>query len=169
MPQRLFFECFLALCGLKNAKSTRKALFRALRGGCPKSLEKHSARHCPARAKEHSCKWRPGSQAYTLTQTCFKLVRDRKNAHKSLAHKSLCGHPGHRSSQSGTQAIAHGPGHRLGDWPPSPKGSSAERCMLICIFLSSTRMWLCQLLCLIVSFSYGCWSFRSLLVFLQGR
>ena len=46
----------------KVPKSTQKALFGALRGRRPKLLKKHSVGHFQARAPEHSCKWRPGSQ-----------------------------------------------------------------------------------------------------------
>ena len=57
----------------KPQKATRKALFRALRGRCPKLLKKHSVGHFQARAPEHSCKWRPGSQtsdARSLLRLC---------------------------------------------------------------------------------------------------
>ena len=59
-------ECFLGAFGhfkaQKMPKSTQKALLEALRGRCPKLPKKHSVGHFQARAPEHSCKWRPGSQ-----------------------------------------------------------------------------------------------------------
>ena len=67
VPQRVLFECFLALLGLKNAKKHSKSSLGALRGKCPKALEKHSVGHFPARAPQHSCKWRPGSQPNAST------------------------------------------------------------------------------------------------------
>ena len=72
VPQRVLFECFLALLGPKTPKNTRQALFGALRGKCPKALEKHSVGHFPAWAPEHSCKRRPGSQEnpLELIKTC---------------------------------------------------------------------------------------------------
>ena len=54
-------ECSCAFWGFWGPKSTRKALFGALRGRCPKLLKRHSMGHFQARAPQHSCKWRPGS------------------------------------------------------------------------------------------------------------
>ena len=70
-------ECFLSafwpvFWALKVPKSTQKALFGALRGRCPKLLKKHSVGHFQARAPEHSCKWRPGSQHYA--HVCFRFA-----------------------------------------------------------------------------------------------
>ena len=50
----------------KRPKNTQKALFGALRGRCPKLPKKHSVGHFQAQAPEHACKWRAGSQVYTL-------------------------------------------------------------------------------------------------------
>ena len=62
VPQRVLFECFLALLGQKDAESTQKTLFGALRARCRKSLKKRSMGHFQTRAPGHSCEWRPGSQ-----------------------------------------------------------------------------------------------------------
>ena len=56
--QRVLYDCFFL--APKTPKSTQKALFWALGARCPKTLKKHF----PARAPEHSCKWRLGSQDY---------------------------------------------------------------------------------------------------------
>ena len=53
VPQRVLFECFLAIFGPKNAKKQSKKLFGALRGRslrCPKLPKKHSGGHFQARA-----------------------------------------------------------------------------------------------------------------------
>ena len=73
VPQRVLFECFLALLGLKTPENTQKTLFGALRARLPKALGKHSLGHFPARAPEHSCKWRPGSQCKMFEQVLDSL------------------------------------------------------------------------------------------------
>ena len=50
----------------KPPKSTQKALFVAFGPRCPKTLKKHF----PARAPEHSCKWRPGLQNLAIYRPC---------------------------------------------------------------------------------------------------
>ena len=60
VPQRVLFECFLAFFSPKNAKKHSKSTLWGTRCQVPKTLKKHSGGgHFPARAPEHSCKWRP--------------------------------------------------------------------------------------------------------------
>ena len=54
-PKECFLSAFWRFWG-------QKALFGALGGRCPKTLKKHSGGALSARAPEHSCKWRLGSQ-----------------------------------------------------------------------------------------------------------
>ena len=102
------FRVLLGTLGAKNAKEHSKALFGALRGKCPKSLEKHSVGHFQARAPEHSCKWRPGSQSKPTTEFA--------QPHFS---RSNGGHPQREGTNLGVCLFLYGwdcPGVRLQIW-----------------------------------------------------
>ena len=66
-------ECFLSVFG-HLAPSASKSTLGALGARCPKSLTKHSGGHFPARAPEHSRKWRPGSQLLCTEGCMFKIA-----------------------------------------------------------------------------------------------
>ena len=62
-PKSVFLSVFWRFWGLNNAIKHSKAIFGVFGARCPKTLGKHSGGHFPARAPEHSCKWRLGSQS----------------------------------------------------------------------------------------------------------
>ena len=68
-PQECFLSAFWRSLAPKTPKSTQKGLFGALGARCPKTLKKHSGGHFPARAPEHSCKWRMGSGKFLFPRT----------------------------------------------------------------------------------------------------
>ena len=115
VPQRVLFECFLAFFSPQNAQNThthkkkkpththtpkKNTHFGALGARCPKTLKKHSGGHFPARAPEHSCKWRLGLQRCTTKSPHTSLQTGWANkspssrlrtekAHKLFQHKLL--------------------------------------------------------------------------------
>ena len=62
VPQRVLLECFLAFLGLNNAKKHSRSTLWGTRSQVPNNTQKALRGHFPARAPEHSCKWRLGAQ-----------------------------------------------------------------------------------------------------------
>ena len=82
----MLFDIFVAP---KTPKSTQKAVFGALGARYPKVLKKHSGKHFPARAPEHSCKWRLGSQLTTQRALRDRLMSRGKNCLPTVSRQFL--------------------------------------------------------------------------------
>ena len=67
VPQRVLFGCFLAFFRPKKAKKHSKSTLWGTPRQLPKIAQKALRGALQARAPQHSCKWRPGSQAFKDT------------------------------------------------------------------------------------------------------